>query len=234
MKLKALIAEFVGTFCLLFALVGAAVSCQLTPVTGERAGTVTLLIVALAQGLAIAVCGSALGHVSGGHFNPAVSLGMALTKKMGFVSMIGYWIAQFAGAIAGTYAVSFAMPEDAFSSSNAAAPALYILAQPTQGLFLEAVGTFFLTLVVFGTAVDRRASKVGAWFIGLTLTTMVLAFGPVTGGSMNPARWLGPSLINGAIEEPLVFFVGPLIGGALAALLYSQVLAKGEMDEAPA
>lgn len=231
MKLKALIAEFVGTFCLLFALVGAAVSCQLTPVTGERAGTITLLIVALAQGLAIAVCGSALGHVSGGHFNPAVSLGMALSKKLSIVSMVGYWIAQFAGAIAGTYAVGFAFPEDAFTSANAAAPALHILTEPTQGLFLEAVGTFFLTLVVFGTAVDKRASKVGAWFIGLTLTTMVLAFGPLTGGSMNPARWLGPSLINSAIEEPLVFFVGPLIGGALAALLYTQILAKGEMDE---
>jgi MIP family channel proteins len=234
LKLKALIAEFVGTFCLLFALVGAAVSCQLALVTSERAGVTSLFIVALAQGLAIAVCGSALGHVSGGHFNPAVSLGMALTKQMGFVPMIGYWIAQFAGAIAGTFAVSYAMPEDAFTSVNAAAPALHILAQPTQGLVLEIIGTFFLTLVVFGTAVDKRASKMGAWFIGLTLTTMVLAFGPLTGGSMNPARWLGPSLIVGGIEEPLVFFVGPLIGGALAALLYSQVLAKGDMDETPA
>ena len=127
MKLKALIAEFLGTFCLLFALVGAAVMCQLTPLMGERAGTLTLLIVALAQGLAVAVCGSALGHISGGHFNPAVSLGLALGKKISFVTMIGYWIAQFAGAIAGTYAISFAAPPDQFSSANAAA------CRPTRG-----------------------------------------------------------------------------------------------------
>lgn len=74
----------------------------------------------------------------------------------------------------------------------------------------------------------------GAWFIGLTLTTMVLAFGPLTGGSMNPARWFGPSLIVGGIQEPLVYFGGPLIGGVLAALVYTQVLAKGEMDDTPA
>lgn len=234
MKLKALIAEFLGTFCLLFALVGAAVMCQLTPLVGERAGTTTLLIVALAQGLAVAVCGSALGHISGGHFNPAVSLGLAVGKKISFVTMIGYWIAQFAGAIAGTYAVSFAAPVDQFTSANAAAPTLYSYTQSTQGLVLEIIGTFFLVLVVFGTAVDKRGPKVGAWFIGLTLSTMVLAFGPLTGGSMNPARWFGPSLIVGGIQEPLVYFGGPLIGGVLAALVYTQVLAKGEMDDTPA
>lgn len=230
MKLKALIAEFIGTFCLLFAGVGAAVMCQLTPLTGERAGTVTLLIVALAHGLAIAVCGSALGHISGAHFNPAVSLGLAIGKKIDLVSMVGHWIAQVAGAIAGTYAVKFAAPSDPFESLNAAVPSLYILTQPNQGLLLETIGTFFLVLVVFGTVVDKRATKMGAWFIGLTITTMILTFGPLTGGSVNPVRWFGPSLMNGVFENPLVYVAGPLLGGAVAAVLYMYVLAKGEMD----
>jgi MIP family channel proteins len=228
LKLKALIAEFIGTFCLLFAGVGSAIACD-KELSGV--GPTSLLLVSLAHGLAIAICVSAMGHISGGHFNPAVSLGLAIGKKLDVVSLIGYWIAQLAGAIAGTVLVQFAFPSDIVVSHTSGTPALHLLTQSSQGMILEAVAVFFLVLVVFGTAVDKRGSKTMApWIIGMTITAMMLTLGATTGGSINPARWFGPSMITSMFVNPEVYFLGPLIGGALAALVYTQVLAKGDMD----
>lgn len=229
MKLKALVAEFIGTFCLLFAGVGSIVICDRTL---SAVGPASLVVVALAHGLAIAVCGSALGHISGGHFNPAVSLGMLISKQIDVVTMLGYWAAQVVGAIFGTFAVQATMPGDPVISVRLGVPDLHLQTTPTQGMALEAMGTFFLMLVVLGTAVDRRGPKTGAWFIGLTITAMIFTFGPLTGTGINPARWLGPSVMTQGFGNPLVYVVGPLLGAALAALVYTQLLAKGEMDEA--
>lgn len=228
MKLKALIAEFIGTFCLLFAGVGSIVICDRTL---GAVGPASLAVVALAHGLAIAVCGSALGHVSGGHFNPAVSLGLMIAKKVDVGTMLAYWVAQALGALLGTFAVQFTMPDDIVTTVRLGVPDLHLLTSPTQGLVLEALGTFFLVLVVFGTAVDKRGPKAGAWFIGLTITAMIFTFGPLTGTGINPARWLGPSAMIQSFQNPLVYVVGPMIGAVLAAVLYTQLLAKGEMDE---
>lgn len=235
MKLKALIAEFIGTFALLFAGVGSAMACMAGGAAGEKAGVPSLLIVALAHGLAIAVCGSALGHISGGHFNPAVSLAMVVGKKLDFLSMIGYWIAQLAGSVVAVVVVKSSTLLDNFESANGAVPQVSTIIDPINGFALEAIGTFFLVLVIFGTAVDKRGPKMGAWFIGLTITTMILAFGPMTGTGINPARWFGPALIRSFFDNAWVYTVGPFVGAVVAALLYCRVLApEGVADEATA
>ncbi len=234
MKLNALIAEFIGTFALLFAGVGSAMACMTGAAAGEKAGVPALLIVALAHGLAIAVCGSALGHVSGGHFNPAVSLAMVVGKQLSFVSMIGYWIAQFAGAVVAVFIVKMTTLGDSFESANGAVPQVSAIIDPVHGFLLEAIGTFFLVLVIFGTAVDKRAPKAGAWFIGLTITTMILAFGPMTGTGINPARWFGPALVRAFFDNAWVYTVGPFVGAVVAALLYCKVLAPEGVSDAAA
>ncbi len=229
MKLKALIAEFIGTFALLFAGVGAQMACMAAAVGGERTGVSTLLVVALAHGIAIAVCGSALGHISGGHFNPAVSLAMVVAKKLDFLSMIGYWIAQFAGAVVAVILVRATTITDNFDSAMGALPQVSTTIEPMQGAMLEAIGTFFLVLVIFGTAVDKRGPKMGAWFIGLTITAMIFAFGPMTGTAINPARWFGPALQQMFFDNAWVYLVGPFGGAVLAAIIYTMVLApKGD------
>lgn len=233
MKPKALIAEFIGTFALLFAGVGSAVMLMAIP---KAEGASVHLMVALAHGLAIAVCGSALGHISGGHFNPAVSFGMMLAKKLKPVDMVGYWLAQFAGAIVAVFVLQFATlgpgVSDFFDTANGGIPSIRMVSS-TAAMVLEALGTFFLMLVVFGTAVDKRGPKVGAWFIGMTITAMIFTFGPVTGCSINPARWFGPALVRSLYIDATTYLVAPLIGAALAALLYKFVLAPEEMADEP-
>ncbi len=227
MKLKALVAEFIGTFALLFAGVGAAVMCSAS-VTNSGAA---LLIIALAHGIAIAVCGSAMGHISGGHFNPAVSLAMAVTKRLDIPSLLGYWLFQFAGAIVAVAVLSRTVLIQGFEDAKGGMCAVAEGVTPAGAMMLEGIGTFFLVLVIFGTAVDKRGPKMGAWLIGMTISAMILAFGPMTGCAINPARWLGPAVIAKAFENAPVWLVGPFAGAVLAALLYQHVLAKGEMDD---
>lgn len=231
MKPKALIAEFIGTFALLFAGVGSAV---MLLAIAKVEGTAMHMMVALAHGLAIAVCGSALGHISGGHFNPAISFGMMLARKLDIGSMIGYWLAQFAGAIVAVFFVQFVTlgpgVGDMFDTANGGIPAIRMVSS-NAAMMLEAIGTFFLVLVFFGTTVDKRGPKVGAWFVGMTITLMLMIFGPVTGCSINPARWLGPAMVRSLYIDSLTYLIGPLIGAALAALLYRYVLAPEEMAE---
>jgi aquaporin Z len=233
MKPRALIAEFIGTFALLFAGVGSAVMLLAIPNVDD---TSKHLMIALAHGLAIAVCGSALGHISGGHFNPAVSFGMLLAKKIDLKTMLGYWLVQFAGAIVAVVCIKFATTgpgvSDLFDTAIGGIPGIRMVST-TSAMMLEAIGTFFLMLVVFGTAVDRRGPKAGAWFIGMTITTMIFTFGTVTGGSINPARWLGPAVVQMLFIDAATYIVGPLIGAALAALLYKFVLAPEEMADEP-
>lgn len=238
MKLKALIAEFIGTFALLFAGVGSIVMVNFM-VPNEPKSAASLIIVALAHGLAIAVCGSAMGHISGGHFNPAVSLGMAVARKIDFMTMIGYWIAQFAGGIVGTFMVMKAVDspgaKDYFDTINGGLPEVNALITSSSAMLLEGIGTFFLVLVVLGTCVDRRAAKMGAWYAGLTITMMILTFGPLTGGSINPARWFGPALVRSLLTDLPVYLAGPAVGAILAAIIYAYLLAPEEFKrEAPA
>jgi len=218
---KSFVAEFVGTFTLVFVGVGA------IAMAGD--GSAGLLAVALAHGLALVVMISAVAAVSGGHLNPAVSFGLWLAGKLPLGGLIGYVIAQVLGALAATAMILAALPEQVRAVSLGS-PALAPGVGVGSAIVLEAVLTFFLVFTVYGTAVDRRAPRVGGLFIGLSVTMGILVAGPATGAALNPARHLGPALVAGGefLAQAWLYWVGPLLGGALAALLYSRVLEEPE------
>lgn len=218
MDRKVLTAEFIGTFGLIFIGVGSIAADYAT------GGTSGLVGIALAHGFAIAVMVSATAAVSGGHINPAVTFGAYLAGKMDGVAALGYVVAQCAGALAAAALLKVCIPAQVLAAVSMGTPALGEGITVTQGLVLEIVLTFFLVFVVFGTAMDARAPKVGGLFIGLTVAMDVLIGGPITGAAMNPARHLGPALLGGGLQNIWLYWIGPLVGGGLAGLVYHNVL----------
>jgi MIP family channel proteins len=204
-----LFAEFIGTFTLIFAGAGSIM---------VNSG---LTAIALAHGLAIFVMITAFGKISGGHFNPAISFGVFLTGKMNGTKLLWYWLAQLLGATVAAFLLLLLLGNIA----NVGTPALAATVSVPAGIALEAVMTFFLVAVVLNTAVfDSNALAPLA--IGLTITMDILFGGPLTGAAMNPARAFGPALASGFWTNQLVYWVGPLLGAAVAAgvtlLLYRQ------------
>jgi MIP family channel proteins len=220
MNKKALIAEFIGTFTLIFIGVGSIVADNLT------GGKVGLTGIALAHGLAIGVMVSATAAVSGGHLNPAVTIGLWSAKKINTINAIGYVIAQCLGGIFAAFLIKLAVPMAVLTAVNMGTPALGTGITPQMGLITEMVLTFFLVFVVYGTAVDSRAPKCGGLFIGLTITLDILMGGPICGGAMNPARFTGPALMGGGLHNAWIYWVGPIVGGVLAAQIYKTQLEK--------
>lgn len=218
MNQKALIAEFIGAFTLIFIGVGAIAA------NSSMAGAVGLTGIALAHGLAIAVMVSATGAISGGHLNPAVTCGAFVAGKISVPNMIGYIIAQCLGATFAAWMLTLAIPAETLTAVNLGIPSPGLNISDGQVLIMEAVLTFFLMFVVYGTAIDRRAPKVGGLFIGLTVALDILAGGPISGAAMNPARHLGPALINGTLDNVWLYWVGPIVGSCLAALVYRNFL----------
>lgn len=218
MNARPLVAEFIGTFALIFVGVGAIAA------DGIMHGASGLIGIALAHGLTIAVMVSATAAVSGGHLNPAVTIAALVGGKIDALGALGYILAQCSGAIAAAFLITLAIPAPALAAVNMGTPALGPGVGIGQGLVTEAVLTFFLAFVVYGTAIDQRAPKVGGLFIGLTVTLDILVGGPITGAAMNPARHLGPALLGGGLNNLWLYWVGPMIGGALAGLVYHKVL----------
>src|SRR6266404_6217482 len=221
---KQCVAEFIGTFALIFVGVGAIY---------QNAG---LLAVAFAHGLAIAVMVSATGGISGGHLNPAVTFGLLIGGKMDLKKSIAYWIAQLAGAVVAGFVLLFIFTGQG-DPDKGAALARTIVANGTpdlapkgitavQGILIEAILTFFLVFVVYGSAVDARAPKIGGLAIGFSVALDILFGGPFTCAAMNPARTFGPALISGQWDHHYVYWIGPLLGGALAGLIYGRFLIK--------
>jgi len=219
----ALIAEAFGTF--LFFFVGAG-SVVLGDYLAANGGTGPgLLGVALAHGLVLAVLVSALGAVSGGHFNPAVTLGVWIMGKITPFRAALYVVAQLVGGLGAGLALKVVFA-DAWQASNIGTPALGAGITPAVGIGVEAVLTALLVLVVIGTAVDPRAPKIGGLAIGLAVAADILVGGPLTGAAMNPARWFGPAVAAGAYADWYVWWIGPAIGAAVAALVYRSTLAE--------
>ncbi len=210
-------AEFIGTFTLIF--VGVCAICVNAGLVG----------VALAHGLAIAVMASAMGHISGGHYNPAVTMAALVGGKIKAGDAISYMIAQLLGAFVAALAVKAIIPASMYEPASLGTPMLASGISAGSGILMEIILTFFLALVVYGTAIDSRAPKVGGLFIGLTVALDILAGGPISGASMNPARTFGPALAGGYWDNHIVYWVGPLIGGALAGFIYSKWLGKEGM-----
>ncbi|HEY6192492.1 MAG TPA: aquaporin [Bacteroidota bacterium] len=211
-----LTAEFIGTFALIF--IGVSSIC----VNAGLAG------VALAHGLTIAVMVSAMGYLSGGFFNPAVTFGAWVGGKISSKTAGLYAISQLAGGVFGALAVKAIFPASSVELAKFGTPLLAPDIGVGAGIFMETILTFFLMLVIYGTAIDARAPKMAGLFIGLTITLDILAGGPLTGASMNPARTFGPALVGGYWENHIVYWIGPLLGAGLAALLYKGILGKQE------
>ena len=226
------VAEFVGAFTLIFAGAGAtlAITKALAPaLTSAPAidvyGGLTLVGVALANGLAIAVMVSAVGHISGGHFNPAITLGFLVTRRIAPSLAVVYWSMQFAGAAAAAALLRWLFPESVRRITHLGAPGLASGVSVWQGLVIELVLTFFLVWVVFATAADPGGTfkSIAGLAIGLTITMDVLVGGPMTGAAMNPARAFGPELLARHWTDAWVWYAGPFIGAALAALVYDTL-----------
>lgn len=217
MNLKALVAEFVGTFTLVFAGIGAI------------AIGVDLVGVALAHGLALAIMITAMGAVSGGHLNPAVTVGLWVAGKFPAGKVLGYLVAQVAGAVAAALLVRLALPEQT-TVVGTGTPVLGVGVGVGSAILLEAVLTFFLVFAVLGTIVDKRAPRLGGLFVGLSVVMGILVAGPITGAALNPARHLGPALLAGGeyLGQFWIYWVGPVIGGVMAALLYRGVIEAPE------
>lgn len=223
-----LVAEFIGTFALIFFGAGAiCVDFHL-----RSTGGLGLLAIALAHGLAIAIMVSALGHVSGGHFNPAVTIGFWVTRRLSTLDSLAYWGAQLLGAAAAAFLLKLVMPEDVATNTFLGTPELMRDFPRWSGMALEALTTFFLVLVVFATAVDERGTfrAIAGFGIGLTITLGILVAGPFTGAALNPARAFGPELASGHWLNWGIYWVGPLGGGFVAGLLYDSLfLRKSEV-----
>jgi MIP family channel proteins len=219
-----LTAEFIGTFALVFFGVGAVCADQFL----HGAGGAGLFGVAIAHGLAIAIMVSALGHISGGHFNPAVTIGFWVTKRLNTLDVVLYWAAQLAGAIAAAFLLKAIIPEDTWRAVALGTPDLARDFSRLSGMILEAVTTFFLVLTVFATAVDERGTfrSIAGFGIGLIISLGILVAGPFTGAALNPARAFGPALAATHWANHGVYWVGPLAGGFVAGLLYDSLFLK--------
>lgn len=207
---RAALAEFIGTFTLVF-IGGAAVA-------GNPSGT-GALVPALAHGLILVGLIYAYGHICQTHINPAVTAGLLVGGKISVARAIAYWIAQFAGAIVAAFVLA------AVTGGNAGATtgSLTVSALGSAAV-IEFIVTFFLVSVIYQTAVYGKGGDFAALAIGFTLVACIVAVGPLTGASLNPARTLGPALVAGDLSYVPVYFVGMFGGAITAGLLHSFVL----------
>jgi MIP family channel proteins len=215
-SLRHFMAEFVGIFALVFVGGGAI---MMTKQTGDTAALVT---VALAHGIILAVMVSATMRISG-HLNPAVTIGFLVTRRIEPMMAGLYIVAQLIGAMIAGYALKALFPAELFAGSRGGGQAVALAITGGQAFVLEAIATFFLVFVVFGTAVDPQAPKIGGLAIGLTIAADIIAIGPLTGASMNPARSFGPAVASGIYEGQWVYWAGPILGGIVASVLYDKL-----------
>jgi MIP family channel proteins len=218
---KVLMAEALGTFYLCFA--GIAAILATTPAVGGGGG---LVAIALAHGLALSIAVHIFGGISGAHVNPAVTVAMLATGRIRPALAGLYIVAQLAGATVAALVCKAVFPPDAVNAAMLGIPLPAPWVSPVTLITVEAVLTFLLVTAVFGTAVDDRGKtvKIGGFGIGLTVAFDILAGGPVTGASMNPARSFGPALVAGHWAWHWAYWVAPILGAVAAALLYHHFL----------
>ncbi len=219
------IAELVGTFILVYGGTAVAVGAILTRPTAGAA--YDSLAIALAFGLALAAVVAAIGHVSGAHVNPAVTLGMAATGKFPWRYTPVYIGAQLVGAVLAALATWITFGGPARSEANLAATYPAQGVGDLQAFVVEVLITFILVFVVMAVATDDRApAAIAPIAVGFALAVGVFIAGPVTGGAVNPVRALGPMIVAGDLTSVWLYILGPIIGGVLAALLYDRTLAQ--------
>jgi MIP family channel proteins len=234
--LSAYIAELVGTFFLVFFITAVGVLFIAAGDTAQFGSD--FAVVGLTYGFILCVLIIGIGIASGGHFNPAVTLGAALMKKIAAVDAVIYVLAQLSGGVLGALLTKGLLEDEGRASDYGAAKISPLLGGATQGFVVEALGAFLLVLTVLAVALGIRAKKEWAPLaIGLTFAAIGMVFGPLTGASVNPARWFGPALVSGDFTDAWVYILAPLVGGALAFLFYRFVIsgsdASGETGVAP-
>ncbi|HUO33456.1 MAG TPA: aquaporin [Candidatus Acidoferrum sp.] len=223
-----LAAEFLGTFAVVLAACGSICANQYLHAGGAPGFGV--LGEALAEGLAYALLFAALSHVSGAHFNPSISIGLWVTKRLSTFETIFYCLAQLLGALAAAYFLAAVLPESDWRPVGLGVTNLATDFTRLHGMMLEALLTFFLVFIFFAASIDQRsaASRAGGFAVGLTVTLGVLIGGPFTGASMNPARTFGPALAANQWTNHGVYWAGPLFGGILAGVLYERLFLRDQ------
>lgn len=209
LNMKKLAAEFVGTFILV------CIGCGVALTLGGKDGA--QFAIAAAFGIALLVIVYLFASISGANVNPAVSFGLAVTGQMTYNTMILYWIAQCAGAIAAAWLLFMLFGN---STGLGASVGSFTYTSPWKAVIIEAIITFILVLSIFATLVSKKYVGVAGIAIGFALLIGVLFAINYTGGSANPARSLGPALFTGNMKSMWIYILGPLIGGGLAALVY--------------
>lgn len=212
MNTKALLAEFIGTFALVFIGAGAAA------MSGGN-----LVMVAIAFGFILAGLIYAYGSVSGAHFNPAVTLAIALRGRIEWVEAVSYWVAQFAGATVAAATLSFVL-RGSFGGLGETVVSGGVT--PLQAVLVEALLTFLLVNAILHTAALKASTEFAGLAIGLTLAACVVVGGQLTGGSLNPARTFGPAIFTGTLDQFWIYLVGPVLGAAAAAGVYTLLKKK--------
>jgi aquaporin Z len=220
--LKQLVAEFFATFALVFIGAGAVI------VDAMTGGDVGLVGVALAHGVVLAVMVTMTMTISGGHVNPAVTFGLWLARKIDGRRAGLYVVAQLAGAVVAALLLRVLFPVGAGDATGWGVPRISPYVSLQQAVVIEAILTMFLVAAVFGTAVSAQAPKVGGFGIGLVLVFDILAAGPLTGAAMNPARALGPALVANDWTGHAAYWAGPLLGAAVAAVVWVWLLGLRE------
>jgi MIP family channel proteins len=221
-----LLAEFIGTFALIF--IGA----------GAGALGAGLVGVALAHGLVVLGFAYAYGHISGTHINPAVTLGVWAAGKIDTARAGSYIVFQIVGGIVGALALRWVLGGTGTGlgltrlAQSFDANGTTIAITPLIGMVLEAILTFFLVNAVLNAGISGKATIPGGLAIGLTLTFCILMGGPLTGASLNPARSIGPAIATGNFDNLWVYLIGPVLGGILAGVLYKYVFEEREIHKA--
>jgi len=214
-SLQSWAAELVGTFMFVTVLSGSVILSPLISTIG----------VALAHALVLAALVTAFAHISGGHFNPAVTLSAWVGGKIKTPDALGYVGAQILGALGAGLVLRIMYTELQWRSTSLGSPRLSV--SDGRGLFVEAVLTFIFVMVIWATGIDERGGKIAGLPIGFTLGALVLAAGPLTGAGLNPARYLGPAAVAGELGDWWVYFLGPAIGAVAAVLVYQGVFGTG-------
>lgn len=213
----AYVAELIGTFALTLIGAGSIAVGDANSLTG----------IAFAHGLAIMTMIYALGHISGVHINPAVTISLLVGGKIKLTDAVAYIIAQVVGAILAGFVLLFVYNAPSQANGFLGTPDLGANVGVLTGIIVELILTFFLTLTVWGAAADgRTAGPAVGLAIGMVVTMDILMGGPITGAAMNPARALGPAIASGHLNNWYVYWVGPIIGGILAGLLYPAMFLR--------
>ena len=218
---RKLIVEFIGPLALVYMGAGAIIA------TGGK----DLVAIAFAHGLAIGLLVASAGHISGGLYNPALTAGLVAARRLSVRLGISYIIVELLGGAAGAALLKLSFDAKAIDAVQLGTPLLGAGVSGGQGVLVELILTFFLMFAVFGTAVDPRGPKpVAGLVIGLIITMGIFAGGGLTGAAMNPARAFGPELVQGVWSDWWVYWVGPIAGAIIAALLYNDVLMESPTE----